>query len=374
MIDSARRNLTVAALVLALLVAAPAAAAAQRTFVSATGNDASACSLGAPCRSFLAALSHTSSDGEIVVLDSGGYGSVTITQGVTITAPEGIYAGISVFAGDNGVTINAPGAVVVLQGLTINGQGGSNGIYFVQGTELRVARCNISAMTDSGVVAQLGGGSILHVTDTVSSRNANAGIRASGAGRISLANVHIASNGGFGFLVQDGPDVAMRDAVIEQNNWGIGAFANTADTLLDLRNSRIFSNNKHGIWAQTTGAGTNVVSLNVTDSEIARNNQSASTPSGGIFAQANLATSIRVTIVRTQLIYNRGAGAYVELKFPSPGAEATAYVRQSLLHGNTVYGLTTVGLATIYTTGDSTIEDNAGGDLNGNILAYPGPS
>jgi hypothetical protein len=166
----------------------------------------------------------------------------------------------------------------------------------------------------------------------------------------------------------------MRDAVIEQNNWGIGAFANTGDVLLDIQRSRIFSNNKHGVFAQTTGAGTNVVSVTVTDSDIVRNNQSASTPSGGIYAQANLATSIRMTIARTQLSYNHGAGLYLQLQFPSGAAAATSYVTQSVAVGNTGYGLTTVGAATIYTLGDNTIQENAGGDLNGNIVSYPGPN
>jgi hypothetical protein len=367
-----RYNLAVATLALPLLVAAPAAAAVQRTFVSTGGSDSGTCSLAAPCRSFLAALGHTNSGGEIVVLDSGGYGTVTITQAVTIAAPEGVYAGISVFSGDSGVTVNAPtDADVVLRGLTINGQGGSVGIWFTQGAALRVERCHISAMNDSGIVAQLSAGSLLQVTDTVSSRNTYNGIAAHGPGRVVLANIHAAGNGGFGILFQDGPDVSMRDTISEQNGWGVGAFANTADVLLDIQHNRIFSNNKHGVWAQTTGAGANVVSVTVTDSDIVRNNQSASTPSGGIYAQANLATSIRMTIARTQLSYNRGAGLYLQLQFPSGSASATAYVTQSVAQGNTAYGLTTVGLATIYTGVDNTIEVNTPGDLNGNIVNDP---
>ena len=41
----------------------------------------------------------TDSGGEIVVLSSGGYGPVLINKSVSIIAPEGIYAGISVFSG-----------------------------------------------------------------------------------------------------------------------------------------------------------------------------------------------------------------------------------------------------------------------------------
>src|SRR5437870_11556491 len=77
-----------------------AAALAQRTFVSAaTGNDANPCTRTAPCRNFAAAIAQTASGGEVVVLDSGGYGTVTINQAVSLIAPSGVYAGITVFSG-----------------------------------------------------------------------------------------------------------------------------------------------------------------------------------------------------------------------------------------------------------------------------------
>ena len=98
-----------------------AAEAVQRTFVSVSGSDAnvaSNCSASSPCRGFSAALGVTDSGGEIIVQTSGGYGPVTIGKSVSIVAPEGIYAGISVFSG-NGVTISAAGVNVILKGLTI---------------------------------------------------------------------------------------------------------------------------------------------------------------------------------------------------------------------------------------------------------------
>ena len=108
------------------LAVAPRAAyaLAQRTFVASNGNDANACSLAAPCRGFARAITQTSANGEIIVLDSAGYGAVTIDRSVTITAPAGVYAGISVFTGA-GITVATPGAAVTLRGLTINGQGGA---------------------------------------------------------------------------------------------------------------------------------------------------------------------------------------------------------------------------------------------------------
>ena len=129
-----------------MLTVAPLSApvdAAQRTFVASYGSDSNPCALTAPCRSFATAITHTDVDGEIIVLDSGGYGRVTVDRSVAITAAPGIYAGISVFAGTNGIDVNDPDIIVRLQGLTINGQGGDIGIAFTLGTQLYVDRCTV---------------------------------------------------------------------------------------------------------------------------------------------------------------------------------------------------------------------------------------
>jgi hypothetical protein len=126
-----------------------AAQAAQRTFVSTGGNDANACSLVAPCRGFAKAITVTDPGGELVVLDSGGYGFVTVNKNVTILSPAGVYAGISVFAAQDGVTVTAPATKVVLRGLTINGQGGNHGIR-VQAGEVHVEATVISGAAGSG--------------------------------------------------------------------------------------------------------------------------------------------------------------------------------------------------------------------------------
>ena len=131
-----RRSARVAVVVMftgALAAAAGiAGAATQRTFVASNGVDTATCTLSAPCRTFATAIANTLPGGEVIVLDSAGYGAATITQSVSIIAPAGIYAGISVFTGD-GITIATPGLNVVLRGLAITGLGGQNGIAFLQG-------------------------------------------------------------------------------------------------------------------------------------------------------------------------------------------------------------------------------------------------
>src|SRR5438876_9156935 len=92
-----------------LLFGATNLPAAQRTFVSAAiGSDANPCTRALPCRSFAAALPFTDTDGEVIVVDSGGYGPVTITQSVSLIAPDGVYAGITTLAFSGpAVTVNA---------------------------------------------------------------------------------------------------------------------------------------------------------------------------------------------------------------------------------------------------------------------------
>jgi hypothetical protein len=147
-------------------------ATAQRTFVASTGSDANTCALTQPCRSFGRAISQTSAGGEVIVLDSAGYGPVTINQSVSIIAPAGLYAGITVSSG-NGIAINAPGAIVVLHGLAINGQGGDNGILVTDADTVRVESCTISHLFDA-VLARKGA---LYVQDSIIRNNTSTGIQ-----------------------------------------------------------------------------------------------------------------------------------------------------------------------------------------------------
>src|SRR5580704_4130366 len=124
----------------------------SRTFVSGHGVDTNPCSLTAPCRTFTQALSQTNAGGEVVVLDSAGYGPFAITKAVTIEAPSGVYAGITVTAGD-GIDINAaapnttPGTVI-LRGLTINNQGASGGgVVVISVGTLYVENCVINGFS-----------------------------------------------------------------------------------------------------------------------------------------------------------------------------------------------------------------------------------
>jgi hypothetical protein len=104
------------------LTSAPAQATLNnRSFVSGLGFDINPCTLAAPCRSFQAAHDATFAGGEIAVLDTVGYGTLTITKSISIVNPGGVEAGIVVSWGGTAITITAPNAFVALRGLTLEG-------------------------------------------------------------------------------------------------------------------------------------------------------------------------------------------------------------------------------------------------------------
>src|SRR5687767_14288191 len=139
-----------------LLVAMPASAQPVRTFVSSSGNDANPCSLSAPCRNFGAAINAVASGGEVVALDSAGYGPVTITRPVSVIAAPGIHAAIAPTTGI-AIEINAAQSdVVVLRGLSLNSQGAAYGVYFLEGNTLHIERCVINRFSISGVIQHFG--------------------------------------------------------------------------------------------------------------------------------------------------------------------------------------------------------------------------
>src|SRR5919204_232380 len=80
-------KLTLKVLTLVMFVCAftmVAQAQATRTWVSGVGDDVNPCSRTAPCKTFAGAISKTAINGEIDVLDPGGFGAVTIVKSITI--------------------------------------------------------------------------------------------------------------------------------------------------------------------------------------------------------------------------------------------------------------------------------------------------
>jgi hypothetical protein len=106
------------------LLALPQAARAQATkiFVASFGNDANDGSRGSPKRNFQAAHNAVAAGGQIVVLDTAGYGQLNISKSLRVTVPPGVNGIITTSGGVNGVNIAAgAGDTVALRGLIVEG-------------------------------------------------------------------------------------------------------------------------------------------------------------------------------------------------------------------------------------------------------------
>ena len=243
--------ITLGAAAVAALVAGDVCATTQRTFVAAGGNDANPCSLTAPCRSFAAAIVQTTTGGDVVVLDSAGYGAVVVTKSVAITAPAGVFAGVTVFSGP-GIDVSSAGLRVVLRGLTITGIGGNVGVHVGAASDVTIERCDIATMLDYGIRADAAGAT-LHVVDT-SVRASAVGISATGTAQLSLLRVRAESNAGDGIQVFNGAIADVRDSVASRNGAGLNvtsAVGFAVFTKATVDGFDASQNSNHGAWVYT---------------------------------------------------------------------------------------------------------------------------
>jgi hypothetical protein len=218
---------------------APAAAQTQlaRTWVSSLGNDNNDCNRLTPCRSFQRAHDQTLTQGEITVIDPGGYGAVTITKGISIINDGVGEAGALVSGGLVGITVNAGAADrVTLRGITVKGIGfgGGRGILFSGGASLTIENCVVRNMTGdaismTGNVPADTTRSLTLSNVMVTDNDANAiYIQPSGAGTASVVanRVEMYNNGAHG-LALDGQKIHLllgtaTDSVAANN--GIAGF------------------------------------------------------------------------------------------------------------------------------------------------------
>jgi hypothetical protein len=228
------------AIVLAVVLLAgssPMNAQAQRTFVSAaTGNDANPCTRALPCRGFGAAIAATATDGEVIVLDSGGYGPVSISQAVTLFAPSGVYAGVTAFSGTAISVSPGPTDVVRIAGLALNSLGATNGINATAGI-LFVENCSFDRFTSLSLRFS---GSNLQVEDSVF-RSTFDGIQVL-AGKASINRSRFEGFSNLGVYV-NGAVAAVRDSVAA--NGHTAYYAHTGGDLT-IEDSAAFNNGNQG--------------------------------------------------------------------------------------------------------------------------------
>jgi hypothetical protein len=225
-----------AVLVFALAFASAAQAQATRTWVSGVGDDVNPCSRTAPCKTFAGAISKTAKDGEISVLDPGGFGAITIVKSITINGGgTGQGYGSILAAGVNGVVINITDVndirkTVRLNHLDINGAStGLDGVRFLNGLELHIENTNIDGFTGDGVEVNLASAqtTLVHMRNVVIRNCVGAGIKtfatgATGQTAFGYENLHISRNG-TGIDAQNGTRGTMRSSLVSLNGIGIAA-------------------------------------------------------------------------------------------------------------------------------------------------------
>jgi hypothetical protein len=259
-----------AVLVIASLQATPSHAQ-TRVFVAPQGSDGNPCSFGAPCRTFQHAHDAVAAGGEITVLDSAGYGALTITKSITITNPGGVEAGISVSAGGTAININATSVIdVTLRGLTLQGGGvATNGVAVnsvvpggTNSGSLNIIDCVVKDFTGSGLLIQpstnAAGFSVFSVMVARSFfiQNATSGIKIPTTGLVAIqflmSELIAVRNGTALDLAGAGNGGELVNSHFALNASGINLAANTQ---LALKNSSVRSNS-----IDVVNAGTLVLS------------------------------------------------------------------------------------------------------------------
>ena len=224
---------------------ASALAATPQTFVSGAGSDNNPCSRQAPCRTFAHVITQSDAGGEIVVLDSAEYGTVSIDRDITIEASKGVYARIDVPPGTAGIEITPNATRVSLRGLRITSKGSnlSTGISFKSAGRLYVEDCILEgfqglAFKEVGIAISNGdpltsNAGTVYVKDTAI-RNWNVGINAEGfyapndkfglGAEITLELVRLESNE-VGLQVRQRHKATIHDSMISGNGTGLSVFA-----------------------------------------------------------------------------------------------------------------------------------------------------
>lgn len=243
---------------LSALTAMTAVAAGQRTFVASYGDDLNPCTLQLPCRSFAPAIAAVTAGGEVLVLDSAGYGPFTVTKSVSVIAPPGVYAGMSPTAGQDGITVAAgPGDRVVLRGLKLNGLGATHGIQVSSVGELHVADTEIAGFTGRGVNFATGGK--LFLDDSIVRNNGEAGVHAQSASSLAVVSIdrsRFENNGANGVVIATNAQGAISNSVAAGNdNVGFLVDAGGKATIADCRISDVYDISvDYGILVRGSGS------------------------------------------------------------------------------------------------------------------------
>ena len=345
------RTIGAVALGAALGLAPAAFAASTRTHVSNAGSDANtafSCDYAHPCRTFAAALTETTPGGEILAIDSSGYGKVTIDRSVSIIAAPGAFAGIGVGSG-NGVTIATAGVKVVLRGLSITGQGGSHGIYMTGGTSLTVENCVVANMGGNGL--RVNTSATVRVLDSLFQGMGSNGATFIGAKATISGSRFLGNLKGIEVSASSGETATAtieRSLVSGSAEHGVEAYASgTGTTLVAVKDTVLSGNGFVGLVANAAGG---TVEINASQTTASGNGQE------GFYAFA-VPGLARMDIMHSASTGN-SRGVYSQA---AGGGAARVSVSESLVSGNATAGLRAYGTGARLVARGNTVTRNASG-------------
>ena len=259
-------------------------------FVSAeNGRDSAPCTLKFPCRTFAAAIRKAPPRGEIIALEAGDYGSVTITRAITISGPAEGFAGIS-FASGAAVTINAGlSDTVTLRRLALNGPGTNGlapGILFEAGDALSVENCVIDGFSGPGIAFNSAGQ--LFVKDTTVRNCRQSGVNMgisigtrSGKTTAFIDHSRLEKND-FGLVALGNANVTVRDSVAAGNGIGFAVTASGPGSAAEMNiESCVATGNEIGILSTSGFAGGGAL-VRVSNSTVTNNGTGVIDTEGGM--------------------------------------------------------------------------------------------
>lgn len=285
------------------------ALAAHRTFVASKGNDANPCSLVFPCRSFAAAVALTDPGGEVVALDSAGYGQLVITKAITVAGPPGVQASITGSSGFGAVYVGAgPTDRVVLRGLDVTSTGSvTRGIAIFSAGEVVIEDCIVSG--SEGGVALAGPGLLtMSRSRVVAAFNKTAfeasGILGEARFVIEDSRLQVSGNGGGqAVIAHDMVNGTIRNSELLGStgfgSYGVRAQGDVGKLPSIAIQGSLISGHNYGIYADGSGTafGANV---SVTNSDVSHNVTGVVATSGGTIALSSSQVGFNVYGVEVQ--------------------------------------------------------------------------
>ncbi|MFN8521839.1 MAG: right-handed parallel beta-helix repeat-containing protein [Chloroflexota bacterium] len=224
------------------------------------------CSRTAPCKTFAGAISKTATNGEISVLDPGGFGAVTITKSITIDGTNGAGFGSILAAGTNGILINITNtadtnSTVILRNLSINGfSTGLNGIRILAARSVIIEETEAfgfrGSSTSRGISDERQAPGNLAVSNSSFTNNSQVGIAIVSPNRSRITavldNVLVHGNG-TGLSLAFNAGVTVTDSAITANttDLGFGIVVQHNGTEVQLARTVIAGNGTVGLRLQT---------------------------------------------------------------------------------------------------------------------------